>query len=57
MYKEGTFEYDIWCKHQGHAVNQGLTWCNAGHPNCGEDCPFREPEHVKSTWSSASTED
>ena len=58
MYKEHLFEYDIWCKHQGHLVNQGITLCNAGHdPSKCKTCEFREPQHIVTRCSSASTED
>lgn len=45
--KEHEYSYEVFCKHQGHLVNQGITMCNAGHdPSKCETCEYRCPETV-----------
>ena len=54
-YGEKDYEYNIFCKHEVHLVNQGLRFCNIGldYTKCSE-CDKRESEHVKAkvTWAS-----
>lgn len=57
-FKEKEFRFDVFCKHQGHLVNQGITMCNARHdPSKCETCKFREPETITGKMATASTID
>lgn len=54
-YEEKDQEYDVFCKHMGHLVNQGITLCNAGHdPSKCDTCEFREPDTIKFKTKSCS---
>ena len=46
-------KHKVFCKHQGHLVNQGLTLCNINSKFLGrcEECPDREPDKYETTIS------
>lgn len=49
--------YEVFCKHQGHLYNLGITMCDAGHdPSKCDTCEFREPESHVVKVSSCSIE-
>lgn len=57
-FKEKEFKFDMFCKHQGHLINQGITMCNIGlDPSKCDTCKFREPETINSKIATTSTID
>lgn len=54
--KHETHVQEVFCKHQCHLYNQGITMCNAGYdPSKCDTCEFREPETMTVETSSTST--
>lgn len=49
--------YEVFCIHQGYAINLGLTWCREGHYPCTPNCPWKSPTTVTYTTTSTSTEE
>ena len=55
-FKEKKFSYEVFCKHQGHLINQGITMCNIGlDPSKCDICKFREPDTITGKVTSTST--
>lgn len=54
---EKEFRFNVFCKHQGHLINQGITMCNIGHdPSKCDTCKFREPDTITGKVTSTSTQ-
>lgn len=54
---EKEFRFKVFCKHQGHLINQGITMCNIGHdPSKCDTCEFREPDTTTGKMTSTSTQ-
>ena len=54
---EYEYDYDIFCEHEAHLVNQGIRFCNIQQDmsDC-ENCKFRKPKTIHCKVTSTSTE-